>query len=127
MIDKTKTYRTRNGMDARVYSTDGAPPFCVHGAMYIGDAWVICSWDGDGHLNDGNNRPRDLVGDLIEVKSRIKRTVWVNIYPNDTGPGHPTREGADSAMGHLNRLACIRLDIDCEHGEGLSATGGNET
>ncbi len=120
MIDKTKTYRTRNGMDARVYSTDGAPPFCVHGAMYIGDAWVICSWDGDGHLNDGNNRPRDLVGDLIEVKPRIKRTVWVNVF-GDSATVHASYEVAKS-IARRTALACVQVDIDCEHGEGLSPT-----
>ena len=114
MISPTKTYRTRNGMDARVYSTDGAPPFCVHGAMYLGDAWVICSWDKDGRINDDDSHPRSLV----EVKPRIKRTVWVNLYPV-RGSEIADSEHDAELMACIDRIACVPIQIDCDEGEGI--------
>jgi hypothetical protein len=57
--------------------------------------------------------------DLIEVKPRIKREVWVNVH----------RDGCLSAWRHKpepnefgpddDRIACVKLTIDCEEGEGL--------
>jgi hypothetical protein len=57
--------------------------------------------------------------DLIEVKPRIRREVWVNVYP---GPivcelRYTKADADDDAM--RNRIACVRLAIDCEEGEGL--------
>ncbi len=58
--------------------------------------------------------------DLVEVKPRIKRTYWVNVFNTPKGVGflHVTKADAD---GYRNspRLACVKIEIDCEEGEGL--------
>ena len=44
MIDMTKTYRTRDGREVRIYAVDGKGDFCVHGAVNTKDGWVLFQW-----------------------------------------------------------------------------------
>ena len=117
MIDKNKTYRTRDGREVRIYAVDGLEPFSVHGAMKGGNRWVSNNWTSEGfHMP-----PTFCNCDLVEVKPRIKRTVWLNIYPESfvySCESNPTREGADLPLME-GRIACICVEIDCEEGEGL--------
>ena len=113
MINKDKQYRTRDGREVRIYATDGRPPASeVHGAVNCGDGWVTHSWYKDGKYcwEQGGL-------DLIEVKPRIKRTVWLNVYAL-TVVGYETRYAADD-VASKDRLACVKVEIDCEEGEGL--------
>ena len=113
MIDKNKTYRTRDGREVRIYATDGYPSLTVHGAIKLEDCWEIVAWRSDGRL--GGYAESD--SDLIEVKPRIKREVWMNVYP---GYQHSFSSKHDAECGkHPTRIACVRLTIDCEEGEGL--------
>lgn len=118
MIDKNKQYRTRDGREVRIYATDGYPSLTVHGAIKLEDCWEIVAWRSDGRL--GGYAESD--SDLIEVKPRIKREVWVNVYRHDDGfefaECYGTRREADHEHGDA-RIACVRLTIDCEEGEGL--------
>lgn len=60
--------------------------------------------------------------DRIEVKPRIKREVWVNVYRQDDGyefaTYHDNAIDADNESGDAI-IARVRLTIDCEEGEGL--------
>ena len=72
MIDITKQYRTRGGIEVRIYAVDGADDFPVHGAIKdLNEAvWRSYCWN-----SDGVGVYSDL--DLIEVKPRIKqREQW---------------------------------------------------
>lgn len=117
MIDKSKTYRTRDGREVRIYATDGAAELTVHGAVKLEDGWEVCGWRSDGRLGGYT-----ITGsDLIEVKPRIKREVWVNVYPEESGMNthaHECKKAANDCAGP-SRIACVRLTIDCEEGEGL--------
>ena len=57
--------------------------------------------------------------DLIEVKPRIKRTEWLNVYPLGSTRAYLSKAEADASAG-LRRVACIPIVIDCEEGEGLA-------
>ena len=113
MIDINKKYRTRDGHEVRIYATDGISPSPVHGAFLTIDGWATCNWTKTGE--------KFLVGesfiDLIEVKPRIQRTAWVNVFPNATTM-FLHRLDADTYAGFA-RLACVKVEIDCEEGEGL--------
>ena len=116
MIDPKKTYRTRDGREVRIYAVDGGGDFPNHGAYHHPDGtWVPCQWIPSGKFLAGSEHPRDL----IEVKPRIKREVWVNVYRD------PTRDtlhhnGMNADLGaNMKRIACVKLTIDCEEGEGL--------
>ena len=53
--------------------------------------------------------------DLIEVKPRIKRAVWLALYPLDD-----VRIVSDDCTAvEKGCLACVKVEIDCEEGEGL--------
>ena len=109
MIDINKKYRTRIGDEVRIYAVDGNEPRPVHGAFRSQTGWVSCCWQLDGiqMFNAG-------AYDLIEVKPRIKRTLWAQLYPNNV----TCFSSEDGAVGQ-DCLAKIKVEIDAEEGEGL--------
>ena len=109
MIDKSKQYRTRDGREVRIYATDGGGHKPIHGAIREDENWIAYTWLYDGVAALDCNS-------LIEVRPRIKREVWVNVYPEEVRV-YSCREYADSAAGR--RISCVKLMIDCEEGEGL--------
>lgn len=109
MIDKDRTYRTRDGREVRIYATDAGGIYCVHGAVFDGISWHCWQWREDG------STPISGYG-LIEVKPRHKRTVWLNVWSNNVRSFNSVYEAADAGTG---RIACIRVDLDFQEGEGL--------
>ena len=112
MIDINKKYRTRDGREVRIYAVDGGGMHPVHGSIKMNDGWRSSNWLFDGRIGYDDN----LI-DLIEVKPRIQRTVWVNVFPVAMTM-YPDKEKADHYAGSA-RTACVKIEIDCEEGEGL--------
>ncbi len=112
MISKDKKYRTRDGRPVRIYATDGEGSNAVHGAILHNGTWIVHTWRADGGFAGLYTKM-----DLVEVKPRIKRTVWLNVYPDNVFI-YSNRESADFEK-RLPRLACVKVEIDVEHGEGL--------
>jgi hypothetical protein len=112
MIDKNKTYKTRDGREVRIYATDGANGK-IHGAMLDKEGWEHRTWTGAGRIMLCEEHPYDL----IEVRPRHKRTVWLNVYNNGIREWR-TKEDADRYAGDT-RIACIKVELDFEEGEGL--------
>ena len=116
MIDKGKQYRTRGGHEVRIYATDGETAYPIHGAIKDNGEWESTTWTADGLIYE-NKPDNDL--DLVEVKPRIKHTLWLNIYPDNAGSYlYNTRVEANNAACK-DRVACVQIDIDVEEGEGL--------
>ncbi len=113
MIDPKKQYRTRDGREVRIYAVDGEENYPVHGAVKSAD-WSISYWTAHGRACNSAIESRL---DLIEVKPRIKRKVWVNVYHNGVN-FFRSREYADE-VAHEGRIACVEIDIDVEEGHGL--------
>lgn len=116
MIDKSKQYRTRDGREVRILMTDGGdwqwPVIAAYKDRY-GNWWPLhCTKDGRV-TGSSNEDPRDL----IEVNPRIQREVWVNVYRHCCH-AFPDRAFADRSAT-AERIACVKLTIDCEEGEGL--------
>ena len=112
MIDINKKYRTRACAEVRIYAVDGDEPFPVHGAFKSPTGWVVSSWRQDGtQLDFGGHY------DLIELKPRIKRTLWVNVFPHTTAM-FSHKLDAD-VYASSARLACVKVEIDVEEGHGL--------
>ena len=114
MIDKSKTYRTRDGREVRIYATDGGGHYPVHGAIKKGDDY----WDVAGWTINGAFLPIVDSSDLIEVKPRIKMERWMNIYTSEMSSTFPNKETANLYAGPT-RVACVKVEIDCEEGDGL--------
>jgi len=114
MISKDKQYRTRDGREVRIYATDHYGTLCVSGAINSKGDWFPVRWDEHGRAY---NTPG--MDDIVETKPRIKRTMWLNIYPEPQGATALwTRKEADHWIAD-DRIACVKVEIDCEEGEGL--------
>ena len=112
MISMDKEYRTRDGREVRIYAADGGGMHPVHGAVLMNDGWRSATWETDGRISFQNQTV-----DLIEVKPRIKQTKWVNVYP-DWETIYTDKKKADY-LATPDRIACVKVEIDCEEGEGL--------
>lgn len=115
MINMNKQYKTRGGDEVRIYAVDGEGDWPVHGAVKLSDKWKSVTWTLDGIFYE-QNQSHSL--DLVEVKPRIKREVWMNVYENSSLNAYKTKEQADKCASY-NRLACVKVDIDVEEGEGI--------
>jgi hypothetical protein len=117
MIDPKKQYRARDGREVRIYAVDGSDEYPIHGAYKLDNQkWYAREWDADGaYLSRDDHHPLDL----IEVKPRIKRTVWLNVYDQCVSSYvHETREEAEEGADR-DRIACVKVEIDVEEGHGL--------
>jgi len=125
MISKDKQYRTIDGREARVYATDGHPEEPVHGAFkdYNGK-WVQSIWELNGRCKFRTTAGTgEICVDLVEIKPRIKHSFWVNLYNeskhSDLFDAKADANLADKQTSLGVRLACVKVEIDCEEGEGL--------
>ena len=118
MIDINKKYRTREGHEVRIYATDGKGRKSVHGAYFDNyvKGWVSLVWTEHGKVDVYQElQPMDL----IEVRPRHKRTVWLNVYGSGVVPeACSSKERADLAAA-CGCIACIKVELDFEEGEGL--------
>jgi hypothetical protein len=117
MIDINKKYRTRDGREVRIYATDGRAMYPIHGAILQQHGWQQSCWAVDGlhSISSSGNHS----GDIIEVRPRHKRTVWMNVYGSGIVPEvWSSKENADRAAA-CGRIACIKVELDFEEGEGL--------
>ena len=115
MIDKSKHYRTRDGREVRIYATDGGVGNSIHGAFKdANNIWRQHCWREDG--NDYYSKSHDL----IEVRPRIQRTVWLTIWSNNYIEASNKPEWRNGPLGGGEEpVACVQVEIDCEEGEGL--------
>ncbi len=118
-VELGKQYKLRNGAEARVYAVDGSGDYPVHGAYVNEHGLVMMSWREDGRCwRSGHSR--DEPYDLVEVKPRIKREVWVNVYDSFRDMFFDCRASkAEADLIGGQRIACVKVVIDCEEGEGL--------
>lgn len=116
MIDKNKTYKTRDGrFQARVYCVDGGGIYTVHGAILVNGLWQPREWTIDGLFSVYG----ECHADLIEVKPKRTIEFWVNVYEEDVVYlPHRTRLQADK-FEMKDRIACLHFTREFEEGEGL--------
>jgi len=112
MIELGKQYRTKDGCEVRIYALDAGGQTPVHGAIKRNGLWIVTSWTKEGRWSISNPE-----NNLIEVKPRIQREVWVNVYPQCANL-HGSKNEANSVYAP-HRIACVKVVIDCEEGEGL--------
>ena len=110
MIDFNKPVHTRDGKPVRVFCTNLNNLYSIVGAVSTGEHEELESWTKDGLIyNDGMQRSKDL------VQTPVKRSVWLNIYP-DRVISYKDKVNADMhAM--QDRTACI--EVHYTEGEGL--------
>lgn len=112
LISMDKQYRTRDGETVKILTVSRKGSYPV--IALIGNEERIQTFSRTGQccINVVGN------DDLIEVKPRIKQDVWINVYSRENLYTYSTKEEADISAGS-KRIACVKIEIDCEHGEGL--------
>jgi len=115
-ISMDRVYRTRDGQEVRIYAVDGGGKYPIHGAIKVDEEnfWAMGSWKKTGKYAVEFETKEDL----IEVKPRHKRTVWINLYPNGKSSAWEDKRDADILRGS-GAIACIKVELDFEEGEGL--------
>ena len=111
-ISMAKKYRTQDGREVRIYAIDAGGERPIHGSSKHGKHWIMGTWPT--RLQAVGIRS---TYDLVEVKPRHQRTVWLNVYSGSIMP-YQSVEGANNS-GFLSRLACIKVELDFEEGDGL--------
>ena len=118
MIDINKKYKTKNGYSVEILKVG------LKGRDF---SVVVISTGDDGNENccfytsEGYYfTHKRSEWDLVEVKPMIKQGVWLNVYNTyDTYCAtYNSKDDADT-YSRTNRLACVKVSIDCEEGEGL--------
>ena len=72
MIDINKKYTTTEGKEVRIYATDGAGDYPIHGAVLDTTQWVLTKWRGDGRYASSPH-----LHDLVEVWApKDKEPIW---------------------------------------------------
>jgi hypothetical protein len=121
VIDLEKKYTNQRNDEIKLSHIDCG---IVYGWVKLGD-WCPHQWDE----KTGKVLWYALnVYDLAEVEPRIKRTVWVNVY-EDCISIHSTKDFADVHYRYCgradfhdrggSRLACVKVELDGQEGEGL--------
>ena len=117
MIDINKKYQTRDGREVRIYATDGGGRNPVHGSIKEEDGWIFQVWPKNGRYFEDDDE--DYRIDLIEVRPRHKRTVWLNVYSTSRHVEAFVDKLMADKMSASSRIACIKVELDFEEGEGL--------
>jgi len=113
LISMDKQYRTRGDLPVRILSIDlKNSSLPVVGAVFKHHSEELVQFTPCGVSSAGSHF------DLIEVKPRIKQDFWLNVYPESRPHTHSTKEDADN-HAVSSRIACVKIEMDCEHGEGL--------
>ena len=109
MIDFTKPVQTRDGKPVRVLCTDKAGGHCIVGIVQHDTCDTVRTWTKDGLYWKASVSKYDL------VQAPVKRSVWLNMYP-DRVISYKDKVNADMhAM--QDRVACI--EVHYTEGEGL--------
>jgi len=120
-LDLTKPIQTRDGRPAKfLHKLDTSSPFCLVCILNSG----IPKSEYANHFNDQGVAGMFPHNDsLVNVPVKHVREYWVNLYPvnklvNCELGLHGSEDQADKSAGP-NRLACKKITIPFEEGEGL--------
>jgi hypothetical protein len=114
-VDWSKPIQTRAGRKARLLGEiiGRDDPFAVAVMTEDGREYVLYYFaSGKFYVN------ATCVNDIINAPERIKRDVWLNVYQHSECCGYDSKYEADDCATQT-RIACVRVQIDCEKGEGL--------
>lgn len=102
--------RTRDGRKVVIYCTDAPGDFPVHGR--VDQHKHPLSWSLDGSPSCAY-----FGFELYQSTKRGRVEGWVNVYSNGLSDMWPTRDAADRYT--FARIACVKVSIEYEEGEGL--------
>ena len=119
MIELGKEYQLEKGWKFRLYAVDAKGLYSVHGAYFdpITEIWMVDHWSAHGQ-----SRPFGHGFNLVEVRPRHKRTVWLNFYGDGRiGIAGGFYTSVERAANNRSEgcIACIKHTFDFAEGDGL--------
>ena len=108
-----KEYTLRNGFCYRVYATDGAYPFSIHGAYWHphNTAWI--------HLDLNEDGKYPVNSDFDVAPLRLRGTEFFVVSENGIEGVHENSNEAVNHAKNIHRSAVVCITYDVEEGEGL--------
>lgn len=102
MLDLSKPVQTRDGRPVRILSTDRrGGEYPIVALVSTGEIENVATFTIDGKCGGAICRPH--THDLVNIPER--RFLWLNIYANDLGSAHTTKQAAniynESALGQI--------------------------
>ena len=110
-LTKPDQLQTRDGMSVRIYATDGAGDYPVHGAVVKDSGWLLAKWTIDGRNHNATvTSPHDL------VRKPARVTGWLNVYQSGRTGGEvwPTKEDAAKKAGVYSGVLVGQIYVDAE-------------
>jgi hypothetical protein len=115
MIEIGKKYKTVLGNNVVIHTVNGLDKdYPVIGEIIStsdGGDTTLSSWSDKGESKYYTSE------NIVEVKEKHKRTVWINIYPNCLCL-HEHEANAKSQLS-TDRIACVEVTFEYEEGQGL--------
>ena len=115
-FDPTKPVQRKNGLKARIISTDLKNPHypIVAAVTGLDGVETVQSYTAEGRWR----REHETHLDLINIKERVTRKVWVNVYPGCMTAYSTKGNAMGAATGDCIARA-VEADITYMPGEGL--------
>ena len=109
MIDPTKQYKTRDGLEVVIHTTTMGGEYPIHGAHKDVEGWVegweVASWTNEGDFQRGYRSKFDLV----EVPQIVER--WVVILDDGDVVLTNLYLSEDSASQVSNKARAVKVEI----------------
>jgi hypothetical protein len=110
-------WQTRDGEKFQLYAHDRGGDHPIHGAYFdeASGEWVIDCWTDNGFVVFGGGVNH---ADLVDAPRMVKVQGYVNVYRGDAPVSdiHSRKELADALLMRLDRVACIKIDMEVEEG-----------
>lgn len=116
VLDLTKPLQTRDGRPVRVYSCKGNYLDSIHGAIFENCSWVSHDWNQSGNTHCGEISHHDLIN-VPPKRFRYER--WANVFKTGAIYFYHSSEAAAAPEAGSPRIACVKVIIEGEEGEGL--------
>ena len=79
-LEVGKTYYTADGLEVRVYATDGGGFYQIHGAFFEAGKWYICEWTASGKKSSDGCSNFDILYEKWEPEDKELVWVWDSHY-----------------------------------------------
>lgn len=113
-LDGSRPVTTRDGRKVVIYYTEAPDEYPIYGRIEGGPE-PSC-WGRNGTYR---TMGPESIWDLIQPPRRFRYERWVNVYKDGSFSSHyKTKESADLHCGQ-GRIACVKVVIEGEEGEGL--------
>tara|TARA_R110000796_G_scaffold30122_15_gene80786 strand:- start:448 stop:789 length:342 start_codon:yes stop_codon:yes gene_type:complete len=113
MIDPTKQYKTRDGLEVVIHTTTMGGEYPIHGAYKDVEGWDVEGWEVASWTNEGDfQRGYRSKFDLVEVPQIVERWVLFHIASKTVGVQlYTTYDAAFSSAGSDQSIVKVEIQV----------------